>query len=513
MAKPRRIPLSSLLHLDVQNLAVRIVTRGGQMRFVLPRHIEQVLRRWWIVLLTTAVALLAAVLPFLSVHTKYVSQATLLVSSPDRAPEQDARVVVGYATVFNNPATIDRLKAAKRFPQDVTFEARTVAASPILTIEATADDPRVAQEAATSMAGAFRDDVNSAQRASAVDAIANLQQQVNDVRQRFPAPPNGQPSELETEMQQQINKLQFDETNQLRDLQLRGGVTPVAPNIRKNVALGVAGGLMLGIVAALAMAAVSTRVGNSEELLEKTGIEPLVELPGGGSRRARRMREDRLRTLANFLSTQISARPTVVALLDSRGVEAARDIADRLSKTLAQQEYRTVFIDAEEGLQATVNTGFDDVLRDSGLVRVLLKDGELDTLKILPRGEFFTNRYSRITRARIDAVLDELRGGADAVVVASPSLAQTADAQLLCAAADVTIVVVDARSSRADDVSSVVRAVEKAGAVVIGAVLTNGSKRQSAVATIVPRRERRRTGEMEPRRGTPADAVVSDLYQ
>ena len=58
-------------------------------------------------------------------------------------------MAVGYATLFNEPATIDRLRATTKIPEDVTFEARTVAASPILTIEATADDPKVAQDAAT----------------------------------------------------------------------------------------------------------------------------------------------------------------------------------------------------------------------------------------------------------------------------------------------------------------------------------------------------------------------------
>ena len=57
-------------------------------------------------------------------------------------------MVVGYMTIFNDPATITRLRTTTKIPEDVTFEARTVAASPILAIEATADDPKVAQDAA-----------------------------------------------------------------------------------------------------------------------------------------------------------------------------------------------------------------------------------------------------------------------------------------------------------------------------------------------------------------------------
>ena len=53
------------------------------------------------------------------------------------------------------------IEATTKIPEDVTFEARTVAASPILSIEATANSPEVAQDAAEQMAKAFRADINS----------------------------------------------------------------------------------------------------------------------------------------------------------------------------------------------------------------------------------------------------------------------------------------------------------------------------------------------------------------
>ena len=52
------------------------------------------------------------------------------------------------------------------------------------------------------------------------------------------------------------------------------------------------------------------------------------------------------------------------------------------------------------------------------------------------------DRYSRLTRGRIVAVLDELRTDADTIVVAAPSIPETAETQLVCAAADLTILVV-----------------------------------------------------------------------
>ena len=87
---------------------------------------------------------------------------------------------------------------------------------------------------------------------------------------------------------------------------------------------GAAGGLVLGILAALGLAALSTRLTNAADLRDKTGVEPLVEVPDAGSDKLDRLRQDRLRTLANLVSLEDLPKPTVIALTDSRGGRGAR---------------------------------------------------------------------------------------------------------------------------------------------------------------------------------------------
>ena len=94
----------------------------------------------------------------------------------------------------------------------------------------------------------------------------------------------------------------------------------------------------------------------------------------------------------------------------------------------------------------------------------LLKDGDVESLKILPAGSILADRYSLMTRERIVSVLDELRTGADTIIVAAPPIAETTETQLLCAAADITILVVTRKSSRAADVTSAAERLEKAHA-------------------------------------------------
>jgi len=182
----------------------------------------------------------------------------------------------------------------------------------------------------------------------------------------------------------------------------------------------------------------------------------------------------------------------------------------------AQQGGRTVLVYADnDASQSADGAGFNDALADSGLVHDVLIDGDVESLKILPAGSTLADRYSLVTHERIDAVLDKLRTDADTIIVAAPSIAETTEAQLVCAAADVTILVVTRGSSRAGDVTSAAEALAKAHAVLLGTVLidrTNDKHRgrrsargQTAGPRSNPRTERQGEQQFAGFRQQPAD--------
>jgi polysaccharide biosynthesis transport protein len=440
---------------------------------IVQRRIDQIRRRWWVVLAVVGVAMASAALPLLLTNPTYVGKSTLVLSSTGRTPEQDAVMAVGYATLFNDPATIVRLTATHNVPEGLTFAAGTVAASPILTMEATAEDPEVAQDAAQTMAYAFRDDINLVRQADYEKAIREAQRQL-DTLLRQPGP-DGLVNPLVPVVQTRLDAMRDNSTDGLQILQLRAGVTNNAPNIVLVLALRAAGGLVLGVLAALGLATLSTRLGDSADLMEKTGIEPLVEVPAGGSIERNRLREDRLRTLANIVNLQDSPKSTVVALTDCRGARGARDLAEVVARLSAQQGYRTVLVYADnDASHQTQSAGFNEALEDSRLAISVLKDGAVGSLKVMPSGSVVADRYSLMSRERIVAVFDELRTGADTIVIVAPSIADTIDSQPICAAADFTVAVVGSRSSRAGDVTAAVDALADAHAVLLGAVMVEG---------------------------------------
>jgi polysaccharide biosynthesis transport protein len=445
------------------------------MNLLLERRIEQIKQRWWVVVAIAALTVTLAGVPLLTAHPTYVGKSELIVSSPNRAPDQDAALVQGYVVLFNNPEMIARLQAANHIPDGITFAAKPVAASPILTIEATADDAKTAETAAQDMAVAFRQDINAIHEAEKKQTLADLTSQLDRTQ---PASNNPINPLLAAPLQQQIFNTRQDLTNELQDLQLRAGVTTNAQQGVGSLVLPAAGGLLLGLLAALGLSVVSTRLWSSADIREKTDVEPLVEVPESGSVARNRLREQRFRTLANIVSSGDPGMPKVVAVTDIRGARGAQDLARTLAELWAKQGHRTVLVCASDASCQEGNWGFIDALADSSWIDrfdEVLHDGAVASMKVLPGGSVVADRSSHVTRERICVLLDKLRPVADTIVVAAPSIADSTEAQLLCAAAERTVLVAARGKSRAGDLTAAAGALAKAHAVLLGAVLIEGS--------------------------------------
>ena len=101
--------------------------------------------------------------------------------------------------------------------------------------------------------------------------------------------------------------------------------------------LGAAGGLVLGILAALGLAALSTRLTNSADLREGPASNHWSRCPHTGTVKLDRVRRERLRTLANIVSLEELAQADSHRPDRSRGGREARDIAEALAELSAQQ--------------------------------------------------------------------------------------------------------------------------------------------------------------------------------
>ena len=89
--------------------------------------------------------------------------------------------------------------------------------------------------------------------------------------------PDGSVNPYFASLQDRIDQVQSNSSSGLLQvLQSRGGVTENTPNVKLNLVLGAAGGLVLGILAALGLAALSTRPTDSAHRRETTVAVELV---------------------------------------------------------------------------------------------------------------------------------------------------------------------------------------------------------------------------------------------
>ena len=122
----------------------------------------------------------------------------------------------------------------------------------------------------------------------------------------------------------------------------------------------------------------------------------------------------------------------------------------------------------------------------------VLRYGAVASMKVLPGGSVVADRSSRVTRERIGALLDKLRPLADTIVVAAPPIADSTEAQfeaqLLCAAADRTVLVAAKGKSRAGDLTAAAEALAKAQAVSAGCRADRRVERRASVLATHPPR-------------------------
>lgn len=410
---------------------------GGPMDRTPNRRLRQIQQRWKLVAACVALAVLAVSAYALTSHPSYTARSALILAG--RAPEQDAVTVLGFVSIFNDAPTVDRLRAGADIPDGVDFEARTAAASPILIIEATADRPDLAQTAAENMAKVFRADINTIQQEGKQRYIDELRQQLTRIS---PIAPNGVPDPYYATLQDRIDSAESDTTNQLQMFQPRLGIEEKAPSLALNLTLGIVGGLAIGSLAAIAMAAWSGRVKTAADLSDRTGLEALAEIPASRTGNDGNLRDERLRTLANIIAAKNLPKPVVIAVADTDGGRGAREVAEAMSVSFAQQGRRTVLVHADnESSGPGTGPGFNGLLADTRAVQSALVDGATDSLQILPAGPIVSDRFAMATPERIDKVFGELRQSFEAIVVSAPSAGRP-DAQVICAAADATILVV-----------------------------------------------------------------------
>lgn len=443
-------------------------------------QLDRIRRRGWLVLAIAVLAILAALAASRGEQATYTGKSTLTITSQDRAPEQDAVLAQGYAEYFNEGSYQQILRARAGVPADVTLNARTAAASPIVFVEAVASNPDVAASAATRMAETFRDDVNANLRADRDQAVEELRKEIAGARAELDSvSDDSAESTLITStilaLQDRMAAIQSDNSNQLQELQLDAGVSSSSPNLVQNVALGLVGGLILGCLAALAFAAVENRLATADDVRDQLGLDTLAVIPDGKSRSAARSRVQQLMRLANLVSLSDLPRPMTVAVAAPRATTSTSHVAEGVAAYRAVQGERTLLVKADlHDEHRDRRPGVAEFLAGPsgvGLDGMVLR-GRVGSMQVLPAGNPPADPYALFSHDRFADLVERAKSIVDLVVIESPPINEAAEGQVVCTTADGVILVIEENATRTADAAETCQLLEQVSATLLGVVIT-----------------------------------------
>jgi len=436
-------------------------------------HLARIWRRWFLVV---PITLLAGLVAFGSAarhaHTQYVGTATLTAISQNSSPDQTAALSTGYVAMFLQPSYQSMLHTELGLPSNVSLTAQTAAQSPIIFVSATAPDSVTAQRAAAAAAAQFLRQVNANLQANRQDLINQMRHAVEadmkDGAIKVPA---------ETDMQDRINAVNADPTNDLQMLQANAGVTTKSSGTKKTLGVALLGGLIFGCLLAWVVGAASRRLSSPAELMEKARIKPLVVIPPGGGTTAERQRERQLAQLAANVALLDVPKPAVVAVAPVERMPGTGEIAESLARYRADHGARTILVHAD-GTRAPIGAVKGDIESVAGNWLLVSSEPGGRLREVFPVSDP-QDVHRLLGTEQLDKLVASLRSRADLIVIQSSAVSESAESYMVCSVADRTLLIAGA-GSFADSVVAARDQMERVGVSLLGVVFVERPRRRLA---------------------------------
>ena len=419
----------------------------------------------------------------------YQASATILVSFSGvtslndvyNATESSQKLLSSYAAIASGPAVARRAVDQLHVPMSADALAGQTHAtytpdSMLFTITVNDTDPqRVA-----ALTGAMADQFTAMVPTLAMDPGARVAQETDTTQSSPWQPAPGQPP-------LPVAKATVVE---------RPGVPnqPISPAPMRNMALGLIGGVLLGIATALSRDAVDRTIRSREQLEELSVLPTLAELP---ERRGSAPRfgtdnsfDDAMRGLRNRLLRAMGPEGRRVLVAAPFGREGATTTALNLALSFIELGEKVLLIEGDirrPKIAGLINVksglGLASALADCPIPGEAVHDTSVKNLFVL------ASRTARVDEtlphsADLPEVLQDLSEHFNRLVVDSPPVLATADTGRLADAVEATVLVVRAGRTTVDEVKDALHALRSTGTVVVGTVLTDARVSRHTKAAI-----------------------------
>jgi capsular exopolysaccharide synthesis family protein len=271
---------------------------------------------------------------------------------------------------------------------------------------------------------------------------------------------------------------------------------PVVPKTIRNLALGLAFGVLLGIGLAVLRDRLDNTIKSRSVLEEVTGAGLVATIPIDKERRknppisfasnrsaiAEAFRE--LRTNLQFL--EVDDPPRVLVLTSSVPAEGKTTTAINIALALAEAEHNVVLVDGDmrrpslaKYLDLIGTVGFSTVLTGRASLHEVLQKTRFPGLTVLTSGAIPPNPSELLGSMAAHKVLNELRAGFDYVIVDSSPLLAATDAAVLSAASDGVLILTRFSETKREQLAHAVGNLTNVGARILGAIFTMMSTREN----------------------------------
>jgi capsular exopolysaccharide synthesis family protein len=476
-------------------------------------------RRKAVIAVTTVAALLAAAIGTLLMPPVYAATTTLRVTTAASLSGDSVsydsimyatRLLNTYAKIATGDSALDELSRRLALGQRPKVRVDVPANSELIRISVESRDPAVAAEATRTlvdilMARAREAPTTAAQgaRQALAARLAQMDDELRAARAAGQELPGSDASGAATATRRSLELLEeryarlADQYERARLAEavrseplsvLEPATVPEAP-VSPGRALTIAVALLLGLVGGTGLAFLIEHL--DPRLYTARHIEDVVNLsvlgavpatprarPGGLFDPDSPAQEAIRRVRARVLESDRDASRRSVLVTSAEPGEGKSTVAANLAVSIAQTGRATVVVDGDLRLPAQHRifdlpneVGLSSVLRRDATVAAALQASQFAGVRVITSGPTPPNPAELLGSSEMVAVLAELAGSFDVIVLDAPSLLAVADALVLARAVDGVVLVVGRAQARAETVRAAREELISARARSIGVVV------------------------------------------
>jgi capsular exopolysaccharide synthesis family protein len=261
--------------------------------------------------------------------------------------------------------------------------------------------------------------------------------------------------------------------------------SPGKPNLRLNLILGVAVGLVFSLFLAFFIEYLDTSVKSLEDVENALEVPVLGVIPKGISVLSSQSSDTPDAEAYRIIRTNIefnrrSADDNAITLISGGAGEGKSTTLFNLAYTFAQGGYNVLVVDAD--LRRPAQHHFFNVDNTVGLTDYLTSDlsledvivrTSLDNLSFMPSGHLPKDAVGILNSQRMSDMIAELKQHFDLVFFDSPPILGVSDASVLSSEVDLTVMVVQHRRFPKSMLQRVKNSVLNVGGTLLGVVLNN----------------------------------------